>query len=251
MRNLMFIFILLTLNTSAQYPDSVRKTSEAKQNLSIQSYIIPTVFISYGLISLGNNGIRGLDLSTQAELSEDHATFAAHFDDYSKFFPIIAMYALDLTKLKAKNKIIDQTAMLVISAVTTNISVSALKRSTKRLRPNGAGYSSFPSGHTAVAFAAAEMLHQEFKEQSPWIAYAGYGIAGATGILRMYNNAHWLSDVVAGAGFGMLSTKLTYLAYPYLKHILSKKEGKLQITPTLIGSKLGFNLNYKVKLYVD
>ena len=73
----------------------------------------------------------------------------------------------------------------------------------------------FPSGHTATAFVAAEFIQQEFKDASPWYGFAGYTVATATGTLRMLKNAHWFSDVVAGAGVGILTTKLTYLAYPF------------------------------------
>lgn len=251
MKNLVIVFIFLTLTAKAQQPDSVKINSKSPPKFSspkhLQSYLIPTVFISYGVLSLTTDAVRNLDRSTQAELSEDHPQFASKIDDYSKFIPIITMYALDLTKLKAKNSILDQTAMLVISAAITDLTVTTLKRTTLRLRPSGTGYSSFPSGHTAIAFAAAELLHQEFKEQKAWVGYVGYGIAGATGVLRMYNNKHWLSDVVAGAGFGLLSTKISYIVYPYLKKAIGKTKGTLQLSPTFINHKPSFNLNYKFK----
>ncbi|WP_317047850.1 phosphatase PAP2 family protein [Pedobacter chinensis] len=66
-----------------------------------------------------------------------------------------------------------------------------------------------------------KFLYQEFRYKSPWIGYAGYFVAAATGTLRLYNNKHWFSDVVAGAGSGIASTKLGYLAYPHLKRLIS------------------------------
>ena len=101
-----------------------------------------------------------------------------------------------------------------------------------RLRPDGSGYNSFPSGHTASAFAAAEFLRQEYRDISPWYGYAGYFVATATGTLRMYNNKHWFSDVVAGAGFGIASTKISYLVYPYIKRLfMPKKQSGLTFFP--------------------
>ena len=79
------------------------------------------------------------------------------------------------------------------------------------------GKSAFPSGHTATAFVAAEFLYQEYKNISPWYGVAGYLAATATGILRIYNNRHWFRDIVPGAGFGILSTKLVYWMYPAIK----------------------------------
>ena len=73
---------------------------------------------------------------------------------------------------------------------------------------NGA-YQSFPSGHTTAAFAAAAAVTSESRRWWPegiWIvAPAMYGGATLVGLSRMYNNAHWASDVALGAGIGTFS----------------------------------------------
>lgn len=194
------------------------------QPLKIRSLIIPAVFIGYGVISLGDNVIRNLDKTTKDELQEDHPLFAAHIDDYTQFAPAAAVYALNLAGFKGKNNLADATGIYVLSSAIMGGTVSILKKTTHRLRPNNNGYNSFPSGHTANAFAAAEFLNQEYKDRSPWIGYVGYGVAAGTGILRMYNNKHWLSDVVTGAGIGILSTKVAYYLYPHLKKLVIGKQ---------------------------
>jgi membrane-associated phospholipid phosphatase len=55
-------------------------------------------------------------------------------------------------------------------------------------------------------------------------------MASLIGIARVYNNRHWVSDVVAGAGIGILSVKIVYLTYPYLQKTFGKKGRKLQTT---------------------
>ena len=102
--------------------------------------------------------------------------------------------------------------------------MSSLKKITHIQRPDGSSYESFPSGHTAEAFASAEFLRQEYKDVSPWYGIAGYAAATATGALRIYNNKHWLSDVVAGAGIGIASTKLAYWIYPAIKRKFFKNK---------------------------
>ena len=97
-----------------------------------------------------------------------------------------------------------------MSNILLTTTVFSVKKLTRQLRPDGSGYTSFPSGHTAEAFASAEFMRQEYKDVSPWYGIAGYAVATTTGILRLYNNKHWVRDVVAGAGFGILSTKLAY-----------------------------------------
>ena len=207
---------------------------EHEQNQpKIQSFIIPAIFISYGIVSLGNNAIRNLDYSTRNELQEDHPIFANHADDYLRYVPAAAVYALNLAGIKGKHRVIDQTGLYVLSMAIMGGSTSIVKRVVDRKRPDGADNYSFPSGHTASAFAAAEFLNQEYRDISPWIGYAGYTVATATGVLRLYNNRHWVSDVVAGAGFGIASTKIAYLLYPRVKKIFAgKKRLNYSLTPT-------------------
>lgn len=68
---------------------------------------------------------------------------------------------------------------------------------------------SFPSGHTSAAFAVATVLSRELSARYPsqrWLIRSVlYGAAGSVGIARMYQNAHWPSDVVTGAALGTLS----------------------------------------------
>jgi membrane-associated phospholipid phosphatase len=70
-------------------------------------------------------------------------------------------------------------------------------------------FQSFPSGHTTAAFAAASAVTSESQRWWPpgiWIvAPAMYGGATLVGLSRMYNNKHWASDVVLGAGIGTFS----------------------------------------------
>ncbi|MBU1949555.1 MAG: phosphatase PAP2 family protein, partial [Candidatus Eisenbacteria bacterium] len=77
----------------------------------------------------------------------------------------------------------------------------ALKISFDRRRPNGGSYS-FPSGHTSTAFAAAPVLYRNF---GPLIGSAAYTMAVMTGISRMEDNKHYMTDVFAGAIIGIVA----------------------------------------------
>jgi hypothetical protein len=70
-------------------------------------------------------------------------------------------------------------------------------------------FASFPSGHTATAFAAASAVTNEVTRwwpKSTWIVGPlMYGGATAVGLSRMYHNRHWASDVVVGAAIGTFS----------------------------------------------
>lgn len=73
----------------------------------------------------------------------------------------------------------------------------------------GGGYQSFPSGHATVAFAAASVVTSETQRSHPKAAWVVgtvmYSVATLVGVSRVYNNAHWASDVAGGAAIGTFS----------------------------------------------
>jgi hypothetical protein len=89
--------------------------------------------------------------------------------------------------------------------------VNSIKYSTGVIRPDGTSWNSFPSGHTATAFMNATFLHKEYAHVNPLYSILGYSMSSYTGISRSLNNRHWLSDILAGAGIGILSAELSYL----------------------------------------
>ncbi len=90
------------------------------------------------------------------------------------------------------------------------VGVNSLKYSCRVMRPDGSSRNSFPSGHTATAFMTATMLHKEYGHLSPWYSIGGYTVATLTGVTRQLNNRHWMSDIMVGAGIGILATELGY-----------------------------------------
>jgi len=129
----------------------------------LKVFIIPGLFVGYGLVSLGDNFVRNLDYTTRNELQEDHPLFAAHLDNYTQFAPAVAFYALNLAGVKGKHALADATGLLVLSEGIMGATVFSIKHAVGRERPDRADLRSFPSGHTATAFAMAEFLNQEYK----------------------------------------------------------------------------------------
>ena len=97
-------------------------------------------------------------------------------------------------------------------------------------RPNSTNHMSFPSGHTAMAFAGAEIVRQEY---GPWWGLAAYSAAAATGFLRIYNNWHWFTDVVAGAGVGILSGMIAYWLLPWERDVFKLEKANVTASPSL------------------
>jgi PAP2 superfamily len=185
---------------------------------------VPATLITYGLIAQGKNSLHQLDISTRNQVVSKYKNPFTKIDNYTQWAPAVAVYALNAAGVKGKNNLRDRTMLYAISnIISTGISYT-IKHTAKVERPDGSSKNSFPSGHTTTAFAAAEFLRQEYKEVSPWYGVAGYAIAATSGALRVYNNRHWVSDVVAGAGFGILSTKIAYWIYPTIKQKLFKNK---------------------------
>ena len=88
-----------------------------------------------------------------------------------------------------------------------------------RGKRKGSDYSSFPSGHTLAAFAAASAVTDEVTRTWPkarwYVGTAMYGGATMVGLSRLYNNQHWASDVIMGAGIGTL-TGIKVVRYHHL-----------------------------------
>ena len=145
---------------------------------------------------------------------------STHIDDYIQYLPALAVFSLDAAGLKGKNKPQQQLLLYALANVSAAVIVKPMKGIIGRARPDKSDFRSFPSGHTSTAFVAAEFLHQEYGHYSPWISAAGYATAAATGYIRLYNNQHWLGDVMAGAAIGMASTKLVY----WMKREINKKK---------------------------
>jgi len=189
---------------------------------------LPSAMITYGLISLGDNGIREIDYRTRFSLEKDNRFWNTHVDDYMQFTPASAAYTLKLCKMESAHNLLDMTILYGLSSILAGGIISKTKVITARERPDHSNNRSFPSGHTQTAFVAAEFLHQEYKNQSVWISIGGYSAATFVGIARVYNNKHWVSDVVAGAGIGILSTKVVYWIYPCFRKKIGKNDQSIQ-----------------------
>ncbi len=199
-------------------------SKNCKKNSALKALIIPTGFITYGFIAQGNNGLKILDKSIESSITTNNFGYKTTVDNYLQFVPTVTVYALNAFGVKGENNLLDRTMIYALSTIISTSIITPIKHITNVTRPDGSSNNSFPSGHTTTAFANAEFLRMEYKDVSPWYGIIGYAMAATTGTLRVYNNRHWVSDVVAGAGFGILSTKLAYWIYPTIKKKLFKNK---------------------------
>lgn len=196
--------------------------------------IVPAVLIGYGAATFGIEGLKNVNTYLNKQIYPEAGRKAFHLDNYLPYVPTVLVYGLNIAGIKGRNNFVDRSAIFVMSNVIMTGAVYGSKNLTHEWRPDGSDRYSFPSGHTAAAFVAAEFMRREYQDVSIWYGVAGYAMAATTGYLRMYNNKHWFSDVLAGAGVGILSTDLAYYIYPSVKKIFTKKktEELTMIVPT-------------------
>ena len=204
------------------------------QKFDANKFIVPGFMIAYGFASLHVDMFTDISEGVQEDVWQDHPHNLTTLDNYLQYAPAAAVYALNIAGIKGEHNFVDRSMIFLISNVIMEGFVASLKNWTHELRPNGDGYQSFPSGHTAEAFVGATFLYEEYKNVSIWYGVGGYLVAGTVGALRIYNDKHYLHDVIAGAGFGIASTELTYWLYPLMKRTFFKKScGKKVLVPVM------------------
>ena len=239
----LFLFLsIIKVNGQNNSIDSLKNQKNIR--FKYKSLIIPTVLIGYGVFGLENHTIKLLNTSTQNELAE-HIDSKFTIDDFSQYSPFLSVYGLNAIGIKGKNNFKDRTIILGTAYLIMGGTVNILKATGNVERPDGSSKNSFPSGHTATAFMGAEFLFQEYKDVSIWYGVTGYVVATGTGLFRMYNNRHWLTDVAAGAGIGILSTKIAYWIHPLIKRTIFKDKETTNgiVMPFYNGREYGLGLS--------
>lgn len=212
---LIVISLLVAVSTMAQRSDSL----SCGYDHTFEPYraIAPAILITSGSFITGSEYLRTrIDVPIQEWSQRDgHDPFL--IEDYVVLAPLVAVPTLKLCGLESQHGWRDMACLTAGSVILTQSLCFSVKFLTRDERPYGGVYTSFPSAHTATAFMGAEILRREYGEEYPGIAIAGYAVATGVGCMRIYNNRHWTSDVLAGAGFGILSASLMYWLSPYLR----------------------------------
>ena len=151
--------------------------------------------------------------------------FKTEIDNYTQFFGPVMATGLKIAGVEGRSDWGRYLASTAMSYGFMALFVNSIKYTAKEMRPDGSTRNSWPSGHTATAFVGATILHKEYGlTRSPWYSVAGYGVATATGVMRVLNNRHWVSDVLSGAGVGIMSGELAYA----LSDLIFKGKGLLR-----------------------
>lgn len=230
---------ILSLHTLHYNHDSIRS------NLLRKAATVPAALIVIGLLASSDNDLIN-NLEVREERNEWMPAFHHRADDYLQYAPLVAVYGLNALGINGKNNFTNRTWLLIKAELLMGVMVYSLKKITAVPRPDTGRPTSFPSGHTAQAFAAATFMAKEYGHKSFWYSIGAYTIATGVGVMRVLNNRHWASDVLAGAGIGILSANLSYLFH---KNISVKRDKNTSITytPVFDRGSLGVCLVLSIK----
>lgn len=173
----------------------------------------------------------GRDIHNEVVKHDYHTSI----DNSLQYAPVAMHLGLGLAGVKARHSLAERAVVAATSYITMTALVNGMKYTVREKRPDCGTRNSFPSGHTATVFTGAELVRIEYG--TGW-GIAAYGIATATAAMRLYNDRHWLQDVVAGAGIGMLSARAGYWLLPMWRNVLGikKKDTAVSVIPWALPS---------------
>ena len=194
--------------------DSILASNQCKpgcSNFNAKQIILPGALIVAGTFGVYNRTFKKLDMNIKNRMDHLRGNHFIHVDDYIQYLPALTYLTLGSIGINSKHGfkeriVVEATAYTTMTALT-NIG----KYSFKEKRPDSNARNSFPSGHTATVFTGAELMREEYGFD---MGIGAYTIAVCVAFLRLYNGRHWLNDVIAGAGVGILSARIGYWMLP-------------------------------------
>ncbi len=192
--------------------DSVANVcSDNSTKFKAKQLIVPASLIAVGTFGVYNGAFRKLNHSVNSRMNSLRGNHYFRADDYLQYLPAATYLTFGSLGIKSKHNfkeraVVEATAYVAMAAI-----VNVGKYSFREKRPDSDARNSFPSGHTATVFTAAELMREEY---GLGLGIASYTVATGVAFLRLYNSRHWLNDVIAGAGIGILSARIGYWMLP-------------------------------------
>ncbi len=235
MLTMILLYNLSATSAYAETTDSLaveEKEETEYYRFHVTQLILPTTLITLGAIGVKNEKICNLKYNIKENMDQWRGEKRCHIDNGLQYLPVAAYLGLDYLGMKSKHNLPQRIAVSATS-YTIMISISeCFKHTVEEGRPNSPlAFNSFPSGHTATAFTGAELLRIEYGNK---MGIASYTFASGIAFMRLFNNRHWLNDVVTGAGIGILSARIGSWLLPLETRLFKLDRGKhnLSVIPT-------------------
>lgn len=244
---LISVFLLLTLSVcmaSGQPAGADSVAADRSTQFRPQQLVAPAALVAVGWWGVENGWFHKLRNDVRRDMGSlrgDHTADLSgghkwHGDDYLQYAPAAAYVALDYAGVKARHPLRERLAAGVTAAAVYAAMTNGLKHTIREKRPDSRSRNSFPSGHTGTAFMGAELVRSEYGTAAGISAYA---FAAGIAFLRLYNDRHWLNDVIGCAGIGILSGRVAYWLLPVERRWLGwdkqKSGAAVMLVPTYDG----------------
>ncbi|PVY42294.1 phosphatase PAP2 family protein [Pontibacter virosus] len=236
-----------------QLADTTAQTADnRKLSVLARKATVPVLLIGLGVTHMDDEGLFEGSRGLRRVVQRGYTNYSTTVDNYLYHTPLVLTVGLNLARVKGEHHYAEQALLLGMTHFVNRVITNNLKTITAINRPDGSSDDAFPSAHTSKAFAYATFFHKEYGSRSIWYSIAGYSVATATGTLRILNDRHWLSDVLAGAGIGILSAEVVYLVYPRLQEIVAhsfhkKQQNQLIFMPYYSGGAGGIALVWQLR----
>jgi capsule assembly protein Wzi/PAP2 superfamily protein len=187
-------------------------TSPARARPQDATWLVPLGGLAAALFATDSN--------FSSHLSNDPNTLRRYrnISDYGLYSMVAGAGGMYLLGLTTQNEHQRETGFLSGEAAIDSLAiVEAMSFASGRQRPDQGGGSgkflsggaSFPSEHSAVAFAIAGVFAHEYS--NPFLKLLSYGAATAISVSRIPAKQHFPSDVLVGAAIGYLTSSYVYL----------------------------------------
>ncbi len=228
--SIMLLLTMLFCSMHLQAQETITADSTDFNDIGFRptQLIAPGVLIGVGAIGLTDWWMDNVNVPAEEHLRSKHTTKA---DDYLQFVPLVANVGLGLLGVKSRHPLRERAVATATAWLFAEGMTRGAKWIIKERRPNSEAENSFPSGHAARAFMGAELIREEYG--NAWGAGA-YVFATGIAYLRLHNDRHWLNDVVAGAGIGILSARIGYWLLPVERKWFGwdKRKATMTLVPT-------------------
>lgn len=193
---------------------------DRSEQFRAKQLILPLSLVAVSTFGLWNKRAQDVNRRVRNQFLLWRGERGLHFDDYVQYLPAASYLLLGVAGVKARHNFKERMIVLGTSWLAMGILVNGVKYAVREERPDASARNSYPSGHTATAFMGAELIRREY---GTGYGVAAYAVACGIGVMRMYNNRHWLNDVLAGAGFGILSAEIGYWMLPLTRRLFGMR----------------------------
>lgn len=223
---IMLCSCIVTSSLAHQAVNDSTSTDDHSCEFKARQLIVPSALIAIGTAGVYSEWFNSLNHDVKDGMERWRKDKYCKADDYLQYLPVAANLGLGLTGMKARHPLRERIACTATAYLAMGIMVNVTKYTVREKRPDSGTRNSFPSGHTATAFTGAELVRKEYGNIPGLCAYT---LATGVAVMRLYNNRHWLNDVLAGAGIGVLSAKIGFWLLPWEKRLLGWNDSNMNI----------------------